>query len=445
MSSKLAGVRVIDAGTRIAAPFCAGLLGEQGAEVVKVEQPREGDFLRVLGPFVHDDYSLFWAVEGRGRKSVTCDLRQPEGQELFRRLCAHADVLVENFRPGTLEHWNVGPADLDPRLVIVRCTIFGQDGPYAARPGLDRIGMSYGGVMYLTGYADRPPVRTGVTIADYLTGVFAAEAAVAALYDRDARGSGKGSVIDVAQYEAVLRTLEWTIPGYELTGEIRERSGNRLAHAAPMDNFVASDGKYVCITAGAEANFERLCKAMGRPELADDPRFATPGDRAEHGVEINDIVAEWVMGQTTDEAVSACVKSGVRRAPRCTRRTRRDRRSDRGPAPPASAAPPLRRRTAGRADRRAAPRRAQRRRVVRPRRPLGRRARRLPVARRHLRPRSFRSSPWRFEKCAAFCCISAGGSGNKTGPRSRLGNSTVPRPGVVTSSRWFVMRVSMST
>ncbi|TMK60758.1 MAG: CoA transferase [Actinobacteria bacterium] len=315
MSSKLAGVRVIDAGTRIAAPFCAGLLGEQGAEVVKVEQPREGDFLRVLGPFVHDDYSLFWAVEGRGRKSVTCDLRQPEGQELFRRLCAHADVLVENFRPGTLEHWNVGPADLDPRLVIVRCTIFGQDGPYAARPGLDRIGMSYGGVMYLTGYADRPPVRTGVTIADYLTGVFAAQAAVAALYDRDARGSGKGSVIDVAQYEAVLRTLEWTIPGYELTGEIRERSGNRLAHAAPMDNFVASDGKYVCITAGAEANFERLCKAMGRPELADDPRFATPGDRAEHGDEINDIVSEWVMGQTTDEAVSACVKSGVPVAP----------------------------------------------------------------------------------------------------------------------------------
>src|SRR6476661_6206352 len=184
MTQPLAGVRVLDLGTRIAAPFCAGLLGEQGAEVIKIEVPGEGDFMRQIGPFV-DGYSLFWAVEGRGRKSVTCDLRRPEGQDLFRRLAATADVVVENFRPGTLEQWHVAPVDLAPHLVVVRISSFGQDGPEARRPGLDRVGIGFGGLLNLTGYPDRPPVRVGVTISDYLTGVFAAHAATAALYERD--------------------------------------------------------------------------------------------------------------------------------------------------------------------------------------------------------------------------------------------------------------------
>ncbi len=152
----LDGLRVIDVGTRIGAPFCAGLLGEWGAEVVKVEQPGTGDFMRTIGPFA-DGYSLFWAVEGRGRKSATCDLRTPEGQDLFRRLAATADVVCENFRPGTLEDWCLGPSDLDPHLVVVRISAFGQDGPYAKRPGLDRLGVAYGGLLHLTGEADRPP------------------------------------------------------------------------------------------------------------------------------------------------------------------------------------------------------------------------------------------------------------------------------------------------
>ena len=211
MTGPLAGVRVLDLGTRIAAPFCAGLLGEQGAEVIKIEQPRGGDFMREIGPFVDageadGQYSLFWAVEGRGRKSVTLDLRKPEGQDLLRRLAATADVLVENFRPGTLEQWNIAPADLPDRLVTVRISMFGQDGPYAPRPGLDRVGIGYGGLLHLTGYPDRPPVRVGVTISDYLTGVFAAQAAVGALYARDARG-GTGAVIDAALYGAALRIL----------------------------------------------------------------------------------------------------------------------------------------------------------------------------------------------------------------------------------------------
>ena len=226
MARPLEGLRVIDVGTRIGAPFCAGLLGEWGAEVVKVEQPRAGDFMRTIGPFV-DGYSLFWAVEGRGRKSVTCDLRTPEGQDLFRRLAATADVVCENFRPGTMEDWGLGPDALDPRLVFVRISAFGQDGPYAERPGLDRLGVAYGGLLHLTGEPDRPPVRPGVTVADYLTGVFAAEAALAALYRRDAaaaargRPTGRGAVIDASLYGSVLRILEWTIPAYDRLGTVR--------------------------------------------------------------------------------------------------------------------------------------------------------------------------------------------------------------------------------
>lgn len=315
MAAPLEGVRVLDLGTRIAAPFCAGVMGEMGAEVVKIEQPGTGDFMREIGPFVEDDdgagYSLFWAVEGRGRKSVTLDLRREQGQDLFRRLAATADVVVENFRPGTLEQWHIGPRDLDPKLVVVRISAFGQDGPYAARPGLDRMGIGYGGLLQLTGYPDRPPVRVGVTISDYLTGVFSAHAAVAALYARDARRSGEGAVIDAALYGAPLRVLEWTIAAYDRLGVVREREGNRLANSAPLDNYPTADGKYVCIVAGSDANFARLCKAMDRSDLVDDPRFTTLAERAAHGEVINGIVTEWTRARTAAEVEEACVACDV--------------------------------------------------------------------------------------------------------------------------------------
>ncbi len=315
MSGPLEGVRVLDLGTRIAAPFCAGLLGEMGADVVKIEQPGRGDFMREIGPFLPTDdgegYSLFWAIEGRGRRSVTLDLRREEGQDLFRRLAATADVVVENFRPGTLEQWHIGPTDLDPTLVVVRISAFGQDGPYAARPGLDRMGIGYGGLLQLTGYPDRPPVRVGVTISDYLTGVFSAHAAVSALYARDARRSGKGAVIDAALYGAPLRILEWTIAAYDRMGVVREREGNRLANSAPLDNYPTADGKYVCIVAGSDANFGRLCKAMDRLDLLDDPRFTKLVDRAKHGDEINGIVSEWTGARTAADIEEACVVCDV--------------------------------------------------------------------------------------------------------------------------------------
>lgn len=304
MSLPLEGVRVIDAGTRIAAPFCAGLLGELGAEVIKVEQPGVGDFMRTIGPF-KDEYSLFWAVEGRGRKSVTCNLRKPEGQALFKKLAATAHVLVENFRPGAMEGWNLGPGDVNPDLVYVRISAFGQDGPYAQRPGLDRMGMAYGGLMHLTGYPDRPPVRMGVTLTDYLTGSFAASAASAALY------AGRGAVIDACLYGSALRILEWTLAAYDALGTVRTREGNRLANSAPLDNYPTADGRHVCIVAGADANFAKLCAAMGRPELKDDPRYKTLADRAAHGDELNDLVAAWTLSQSAADVEAACVAGDV--------------------------------------------------------------------------------------------------------------------------------------
>jgi crotonobetainyl-CoA:carnitine CoA-transferase CaiB-like acyl-CoA transferase len=321
----LRGIRVIDVGTRISAPFCAGLLGELGADVIKVELPGEGDFMRTMGPFVPvqdgPDYSLSWSVEGRGRRGVTCDLRQPEGKDLFKRLMATADVLCENFRPGTMERWGLGPDDLDPGLVYVRISAFGQTGPYSPRPGLDRLGIAFGGLLNLTGEPDRPPVRSGVNISDYLTGTFAACAALAALYGRDAvapggdagvkKKGGQGEVIDAALYGSVLRILEWTLAGYDRLGIVRRREGNRLSTSAPLDNYPTADGTYVSIVAGSDANFRRLCNAMGRPELTTEPHFDTLAHRAEHGDEINGIVEAWTSSLTADEITARCVEHDV--------------------------------------------------------------------------------------------------------------------------------------
>jgi crotonobetainyl-CoA:carnitine CoA-transferase CaiB-like acyl-CoA transferase len=334
--SPLAGIRVIDVGTRISAPFCAGLLGELGADVIKVELPGEGDFMRTMGPFVpvegEPDYSLSWSVEGRGRRGVTCDLRQPDGQALFKRLAATADVVCENFRPGTMERWGLGPDALGDDLVYIRISVFGQTGPYAPRPGLDRLGIAYGGLLHLTGDPDRPPVRPGVTVSDYLTGVFAAFAAVASLYARDTDGvgggregdgdgdsrgggdggdGGGGEVIDAPLYGSVLRILEWTLAGYDRLGLVRQREGNRLSHSAPLDNYPTADGSFICIVAGSDANFGRLCTAMERPDLVGDPRFATLADRAAHGDEINGVVAAWTSGLTAEEITARCVEHDV--------------------------------------------------------------------------------------------------------------------------------------
>jgi crotonobetainyl-CoA:carnitine CoA-transferase CaiB-like acyl-CoA transferase len=318
-SAPLAGIRVIDAGTRISAPFCAGLLGEMGADVIKIEDPNVGDFMRTVGPFVTADdgsaYSLWWAVEGRGRRSITLNLRKAKGQDLFRRLVASADVVCENFRPGTMEAWDIGPAECDPRLVWARISVFGQDGPYSTRPGLDRMGIAYGGLLNITGFPEHPPVRPGITISDYLTGVFAAQAVLAALYRRDAGTEhstpGHGAVIDAPLYAAVLRVLEWTLAGQDVLGRTRQRQGNRLDTSAPVDNYPTADGRYICIVAGSDANFRRLCDAMGQPELASSPEWATLALRAARSDRINDIVAAWTSTLTAAEIERICIAKGV--------------------------------------------------------------------------------------------------------------------------------------
>jgi crotonobetainyl-CoA:carnitine CoA-transferase CaiB-like acyl-CoA transferase len=312
----LEGLRVLDVGTRISAPFCAGLLGDMGAEVIKVEDPRGGDFMRTIGPFVDQGdapgYSMWWAVEGRGRKGITLNLRHADGQALFRRLAAASDAVAENFRPGTMERWHIGPDDCDPRVVWARISVFGQDGPYSGRTGLDRMGIAYGGLLALTGYPDRPPVRPGVSISDYLTGTFAAEAVVAALYRRDRPGgTGRGGVVDAPLYGSVLRTLEWTIAGKDRLDIDRQREGNRMATSAPIDNYPTSDGQYVCIVGGSNANFRRLCTAMGRPELADDPQWATLAQRSARSDEINGIVESWTRTLTAAEVEARCVECEV--------------------------------------------------------------------------------------------------------------------------------------
>lgn len=301
MSGALDGVRVLDLGTRIGAPFAATLLGELGAEVIKIEQPGTGDFLRTIGPFDRG-VSLFFAVEGRGKKSVTIDLSKAAGQDLLRRLVPHADVLVENFQPGTLERWNLGPEglrEINPRLVVARVSVYGQEGPYRDRPGLDRNAIALGGLLHITGYPDGPPVRPGVVIADYLGALFSTIGVLAALVERERSGRGQG--VEAALYESVLRVMEWTVAAYDRLGIVRERSGNRLPNSAPLDNYASKDGQYVCVVAAGDTLFRRLARAMRREDLLEDARFDTLEHRAAHADEINAIVAGWCAERTRAE------------------------------------------------------------------------------------------------------------------------------------------------
>ena len=308
----LSGIRVLDLGTRIAAPFAATLLADFGAEVIKVELPGSGDFMRSIGPFA-GSYSLWWAVEGRNKKSITLDLRQPRGQAMLKRLIAVSDAAIENFQPGTLEAWGLGYDTLraiNPRLILTRASVYGQTGPYRDRPGLDRNGIGFGGLLYITGHPDRPPVRPGVIISDYLTGVFNAFAIMLALYHRDVHRAG-GQWVDLALYESIFRILEHKVAAYDRLGIVREREGNRLRNSAPLDNWETRDGEFICIVAAGDGLFPRLVRAMGREDLLDDPRFATLRARAEHADTINSIVGDWVKQHTAAEIEAVLVAAQV--------------------------------------------------------------------------------------------------------------------------------------
>ncbi|WBL36694.1 CoA transferase [Tepidiforma flava] len=299
----LAGIRVISAGQILAAPFCATLFAEFGAEVIKIEPPGTGEANRG---------NLSFEQDNRGQKSVTLDLGQPEGRALFRRLAATADLLVENFRPGTLEAWGLAPDALreeNPGLVVVRISGYGQDGPYRDRAGFDRVALAFSGITAVTGYPDRPPVRPGYFIGDYGAGIFAAFGALAALRARDL--TGRGQDVDVALYEAVWRMSGTHAANYGLTGRDRPRSGNYYPGVVPAEQFETADGHDLVINATTQRSFERLCAAMGQPELAADPRFTPRQNLLANHEAIHAIIRRWVAGLTLAEAQAALDRHGV--------------------------------------------------------------------------------------------------------------------------------------
>lgn len=308
----LTGRRVLELGSLIAGPFCGQLLGDFGAEVIKIEDPGSGDPMRQWGSQAPGGFSLTWPIIARNKKSITCDLRDARGQELVRQLAARSDVLVENFRPGTLERWNLGYealSSINPRLVLVRITGYGQDGPYAERAGFGSIGEAMGGIRYTTGNPNRPPSRTGVSLGDSLAGTFAAFGAVMALLDRER--TGRGQVVDSAIYEAVLALMESLIPEWELADHRRERTGSVLPGVAPSNVYPTADGADILIAANRDTIFTRLSHVMGRPDLATNPRFATHQARGEHLEELDKLIEEWTATQSSTEILDRLHQAGV--------------------------------------------------------------------------------------------------------------------------------------
>ena len=304
----LAGLRVLELGQLIAGPFCGQLLGDLGAEVVKIEAPGRGDPMRAWGQGV----PVWWSVIARNKKSVTLDLRVEAGQRVLRELAREADILIENFRPGTLEKWGLGQDVLlaeNPGLILVRVSGFGQTGPYAKRAGYGSIGEAMGGMRWLAGEPDRPPSRVGLSIGDALAATFGCVGALAALEHR--RRTGRGQVVDAAIYEAVLGMLESTVAEYTVAGVIRQRTGAILPKIAPSNVYPTADAEMILIGANQDSVFARLAAAMGRPELATDARYATHQARGEHQAELDARIGAWTGSLAADELLARCEAHGV--------------------------------------------------------------------------------------------------------------------------------------
>ncbi|MDD9826948.1 MAG: CaiB/BaiF CoA-transferase family protein [Deltaproteobacteria bacterium] len=308
----LADLRVVEMGVLLAGPFCGQLLADFGAEVIKIEQPGSGDPMREWGREKSHGKSLWWPVVARNKKSVTLNLREAEGQELARALIARSDVLVENFRPGTLERWGLGPDALhaaDPRLVVARVTGFGQTGPYASQAGYGAIGEAMGGLRYVVGDPGSPPSRMGISIGDSLAATYAALGVLMALHHRGA--SGRGQVVDSSIYEAVLAMMESLVPEYQVGGYVRERTGAILPNVAPSNVYPTADDAMLLIAANQDTVFRRLAQAMQRPELAEDPRYATHSARGEHQGALDQLIADWTRTQPAEPLRALLVEHGV--------------------------------------------------------------------------------------------------------------------------------------
>jgi formyl-CoA transferase len=310
----LAGVRVIELGALLAGPFAGRLVADLGADVIKVEPPDRPDPMRDWGQETYQGRALWWPVVSRNKRCITLDLRAERGQALLLDLVATSDAVVENFRPGTLERWNLGYErlrEVNPGIVLVRVSGYGQTGPYAHRPGYAAAAEAMGGLRYVNGYPDQDPPRTGISLGDSLAGMFAAQGLLAALYRRETSGSGTGQVVDVSILESCFALLESAAPEFDLLGRIRRPSGTRLPGVSPSNVFRAADGKGVVIAANQDTVFRRLCDAMGRPELADDPRYATHGARAEHQDELEAQIAAWAAERTSAEITDVLDAQGV--------------------------------------------------------------------------------------------------------------------------------------
>jgi succinyl-CoA--D-citramalate CoA-transferase len=305
-------IRVLELGAFLAGPFCGQLLADFGAEVIKVEPPGKGDPMREWGRYRANGRTLWWPILARNKKSVTLDLRTPEGQAIIRQLVPRCDILLENFRPGTLEGWGLGYEALralNPGLIMVRVSGYGQTGPYRDKAGFGSIGEAMGGIRAITGFPDRPPTRIGISIGDSLAATFATIGALTALHSR--QRTGRGQEVDIGIYEGVLALMESMIPEYQLAGHIRERTGNILPNVAPSNIYPTRDGGWFAIAGNADNVFRRLAEAMGRPTLADDPRFADHTARGQHQSELDDLIAAWSVGYTADELQALMDAYGV--------------------------------------------------------------------------------------------------------------------------------------
>ena len=304
----LTDIRLIELGQLIAGPFCGQLMADMGADVIKVEPPGQGDPMRVWG---RGDYPLWWTVCARNKRVVTANLREPEGQDLVRRLVAEADMLLENFRPGTMERWGLDYetlSEINPGLIMIRVSGYGQTGPYSGRAGYASIGEAMGGMRYLCGDPDRQPSRAGLSIGDSLAATYACVGALAALHHRDR--TGEGQVIDASIFESVLNVMEATVPEYSVSNHIRERSGATLPNVAPSNIYNCMDGIFL-IAANQDTVFRRLCNVIGQPELADDERYRTHIARGANMAELDRLINEWTVTRTVADVDSLMQDAGV--------------------------------------------------------------------------------------------------------------------------------------
>lgn len=304
----LTDIRLVEMGQLIAGPFCGQLMADMGADVIKVEPPNQGDPMRVWG---RGDYPLWWQICARNKRVVTANLREPEGQELVRGLISKADMVLENFRPGTMERWGLSYEDLaedNPGLIMIRVSGYGQTGPYSKRAGYASVGEAMGGMRYLGGEPDRQPSRAGLSMGDSLAATNACLGALAALHHRDK--TGEGQVIDASIFESVLNVMEATIPEYTVSNHIRERSGATLPGVAPSNIYDCKDGSFL-IAANQDTVFRRLCKIMGQPELADDERYSTHTARGSNMKELDNLITQWTKTRTVSEVDSLMEEAGV--------------------------------------------------------------------------------------------------------------------------------------